>query len=235
MQLWIPTPGRRRESTAGFPFPTSRRAFVQWTGLSLFATAIACSDDNGSGVGPPPGGSIDLGTGDTAVLNYAYALEQLEAEFYTQVANAPFSGITPDEQAILTDIRDHEVVHRDFLKSALGSSAIPTLTFDLSTVNLNDRNSVLSAARTFEDLGVAAYNGAGRLLTNSDNLLNAGRIVSVEARHAAVIRELLDPGTDAFAGDVVDAQGRDRALPPSQVLSAAAPFFRQTISAGSLP
>ena len=58
-------------------------------------------------------------------------------------------------------------------------------------------------ARTFEDLGVSAYNGAGQLLTVAANLLTAGKIVSVEARHAAAIRDLLVPNSFA-ASDVVD-------------------------------
>jgi hypothetical protein len=36
---------------------------------------------------------VDLGAGDTGVLNYAYALEQLEAAFYTEVwSNIPTRG-----------------------------------------------------------------------------------------------------------------------------------------------
>ena len=35
------------------------------------------------------GGTVDLGQGDFAVLNFAYALEQLEAAFYTQVLQRP--------------------------------------------------------------------------------------------------------------------------------------------------
>ena len=50
---------------------------------------------------------------------------------------------------------------------------------------------VLTTARTFEDLGVSAYNGAGQLLALSPFLNHAGKIVSVEARHAATIRNLL--------------------------------------------
>ncbi|WP_315822624.1 ferritin-like domain-containing protein [Paraflavitalea speifideaquila] len=63
---------------------------------------------------------INLGSGDIGILNYAYALEQLEAAFYLQVIMTPFSGITATETALLTDIRDHEVAHREFFKKALG-------------------------------------------------------------------------------------------------------------------
>ena len=50
---------------------------------------------------------------------------------------------------------------------------------------------MLGTADVFENLGVAAYNGAGQLIKNVDYLAAAGSIVSVEARHAAAIRDLL--------------------------------------------
>src|SRR5206468_4523965 len=125
----------------------------------------------------------DIGTGDTAILNYAYALEQLEAAFYTQVVATPYSGISSAELSLLTDIRDHEVAHREFFKAALSSSAIRQLTPNFTSINFADRNSVLATAKSFEDLGVAAYNGAGALIKSADYLTLAGKIVSVEARH----------------------------------------------------
>ena len=116
----------------------------------------------------------------------------------------------PTRPSWLTDIRDHEVEHRDFLKKALGDKAIPDLEVDFSAVDFTSRDSVLGTAKMFEDLGVAAYNGAGKLIENADYLLAAGTIVSVEARHAAAIRDLLNLNSVAFAGDdVVDKNGLD--------------------------
>ena len=219
----------------GLARATSRRSFLQWSGVTLAVAAVGCSDSTTSNTTPNPSGSVDLGTGDTGVLNYAYALEQLEAAFYTQVvAGAYFSGAPAAEQTILTDIKNHEVIHRDFLKAALGSKAIADLTVDFTSVNFGDRASVLGTARTFEDLGVAAYNGAGHLITSPDYLLIAGKIVSVEARHAAAIRDLLQPASFA-ASDVVDANGLDKANTPAEVLAAADPFITTTVTANNLP
>lgn len=181
-------------------------------------------------------GGIDLGSGDVGVLNYAYALEQLEAAFYTLVTNSFYVGASDRERSLLSDIHAHEVAHRQFLKGALGSSAIPALDFNFSTVNFRDRQSVLTTARTFEDTGVAAYNGAGQLLRDPGHLLAAGRIVSVEARHAATLRDLLSPHTAAFAGDdIVDAFGLGAVDDPGDVLKAVAPFVRTQINASNLP
>ncbi|MEO8090817.1 MAG: ferritin-like domain-containing protein [Gemmatimonadales bacterium] len=220
---------------------TGRRKFVQWAGLTLGVVALGCSDDNGTN--PTPGdGEVNLGTGDTGVLNYAYALEQLEAAFYTEVlAGAYFAGAQADEKEILTDIRNHEVIHRDFLKAALGTSAIADLTVTFASVNMADRASVLGAAQTFEDLGVSAYNGAGQLLTDASNLLVAGKIVSVEARHAAAIRDLLVPKSSAvgsFAGDDTVDPTTGLEIPertPTAVLTAAATYVTTTINASGLP
>jgi hypothetical protein len=215
---------------------TSRRTFLHWSGVTVAVAALGCSDDD-SGVGPGPGsgGAVDLGSGDNGVLNYAYALEQLEAAFYTQVvAGAYYSAAPSNEQSILSDIRNHEVIHRDFLKVALGGAAIADLQVDFTSVNFGDRASVLGAARTFEDLGVAAYNGAGKLLTNPDYLLVAGKIVSVEARHAAAIRDLLQAHSFA-GGDVINANGLDQAKAPSEVLTAADGYITTEVTASNLP
>ena len=126
------------------------------------------------------------------VLNYAFALEQLEAAFYTQVvANGAFGSIfSAGERTVLTDLRDHEIVHREFFRTALSGAAIPDLSVDFSSIGFASRDSVLATAEASEDLGVGACNGAGRHLRSAVYLTLAGKIHSVEARHASEIRRL---------------------------------------------
>lgn len=218
----------------------SRRSFLKFGGATIVTTGLLVSgckefiDFIPEKPGPKPR-TVNLGKGDTGVLNYAYALEQLEAAFYTLVVAMPYGGMPSEEELILEDLRQHEVVHRDFLKAALGKDAITTLTFDFSSVDFSSRDSVLATAKTFEDLGVAAYNGAGKLLRNADLLLIAGKIVSVEARHAAAIRSVFDSDPKSFAGDdVIDENGLDRAFEPEMVLEAASPFIVNKINANQL-
>lgn len=215
----------------------SRRKFLRFSGMlgtTVIATGAitgltACDKDD-----DVDGSGINLGSGDTGILNYAYALEQLEAAFYTQVIASKFTGMTTAETSYLTDIRDHEIAHREFFKSALKTNAIPALEVDFSSVDFTSRNSVLGTAKAFEDLGVSAYNGAGKLLSDVNNLLIAGKIVSVEARHAALIRELITP--NSFAGsDVVNASGLDLARTPSEVLSIAGTYLKSKLNASNLP
>lgn len=180
---------------------------------------------------------IDLGSGDLGVLNYAYALEQLEAAFYTQVlAGAYYAGASDVEKRILEDLQQHEVAHREFFKAAISAvgEPIPTLEANFSSVDFGSRDSVLATAKVFENLGVAAYNGAGQLIENPTYLLIAGKIVSVEARHASVINNLINPGSTEFAS-TADVNGLDPALLPAAVLTAVAPFLITRLSAANLP
>ncbi|CAN5332536.1 hypothetical protein BH18GEM1_BH18GEM1_20250 [soil metagenome] len=217
----------------------TRREFLRVTGFGgavilLPAMFAACGDDDDL-LGPDPmrpEGEVvlDLST-DTGVLNFAYALEQLEAAFYTRAAQG-FSGsnLSPAEQAVLTDIRNHEVIHRDFLAAVLGGARIPNLVFDFSSLDFADRVSVLGAARVLEDTGVAAYNAAAKLLSDVNNLIVAGKIVSVEARHAAAVRDLLNPGSRDFAGpDVVDPSGLAQAIEPGFVIEGLLQFISTPI------
>lgn len=213
-----------------------RRKFLIFSTTAATAAVIGVSCDKDDDRPPMNNEGVNLGSGDTGVLNYAYALEQLEAAFYIQVMATPFSGITAMESEYLKDIRDHEIAHREFFKNALGSNKIPDLEVNFTGINFSSRDSVLGTAKAFEDLGVSAYNGAGKLLTSADFLLLAGKIVSVEARHAAIIRDIITPGGTAFAGsDVVNAQGLDLARMPAEVLTIAAPFIKTKINASNLP
>ncbi|MDJ1467826.1 ferritin-like domain-containing protein [Cytophagaceae bacterium NT2B1] len=222
--------------TKGMLTPMGRGSFLKYLGASAALTALVltgCKDDDDDMTIQ----GVNLGSGDTGILNYAYALEQLEAAFYSQVITSKYSGMSSAEQEILTEIRDHELVHRDFFKAALGSNAIGSLQVDFSSIDFTSRTAVLGAAKVFEDLGVSAYNGAGKLLQSADYLLIAGKIVSVEARHAAAIRDLLSPNSADFAGDdvVTASNGLDAAKAPADVLMAAKTYIKNTINASNLP
>jgi rubrerythrin len=221
----------------GMLVDSQRRSVLKWTGLAMASAAVFGVDLVGlnlqkafAEVGP-----VNLGSGDIGILNYAYALEQLEAAFYSEAVEKPYHGMTAYEHNVLVQIKGHEIEHRDFLKKALGEKRIPDLKPNFTAIDFNDRMGVLKTASTFEDLGVSAYNGAGAMLKDAKYLEAAGTIVSVEARHAAILRDILDPLGASFAGDdVVDANGLDVSRAPSQVLPLAAPFIATPISGTQL-
>jgi hypothetical protein len=229
----------------------TRRNFLRMLGVGgtialLPSVFAACGNDSTTGPGTSGSTTLDLST-DVGILNYAYALEQLEAGFYTAaVANGTvFNGLSAAEQELIADLRNHEVAHREFLRQVLGGSRIGDLAFNTTTIGdaISSREKLLMNAEVFEDLGVAAYNGAGKYLTSADLLTVAGKIVSVEARHAAAVRDARDTGDGTrFANaDVVDQSGTyaglDVKLEPGAVLTAVknANVVTTTVTVGKQP
>ncbi|HEY0038401.1 MAG TPA: ferritin-like domain-containing protein [Longimicrobium sp.] len=230
--------------------PAGRRTFLKWGGATVATAALllaGCSDEDTQTIvdvtptpatppapdpqNPSGAAAVTLNlTNDIGILNFAYALEQLEAAFYTAVVgNAAFATtFNAAERAVLTDLRDHEVIHREFFRAAIpaASRITDTLTPLFTSVNFGNRDSVLNTAMMFEDLGVGAYNGAGRFISDATYLTLAGKIVSVEARHAAAIRDLIAPKNGSFAPN-----DRDPAYTPQQVLALADPFIQNPVNA----
>ena len=125
----------------------SRRRFIKMSGLAFAGSTLlyACSEDDdfNPGMEPEPEPTpdpdpeaFDLGSGDVGILNYALALEQLEAAFYQMVLDGDyFAGASDEEKTIMTDLRNHEVIHREVLRTALNSvvdedMVIPELEFE---------------------------------------------------------------------------------------------------------
>ncbi len=143
-------------------------------------------------------------TSIVSVLNFALTLEHLEAEFYKAAVGR--AGLIPAGPGVaaLTTIRDHEIAHVAFLRTAIqgaGGTPVTMPTFDFTGGNGNNMgpyanvftnyDTLLAVAQAFEDTGVRAYKGqAANLMSNNDVLQAALRIHSVEARHAAHIRKM---------------------------------------------
>lgn len=235
-----------------------RRRFLKLSGAAAVGAGLffmtGCSDDDEVYVPPTEPIYFDLGGGNLGILNYAYALEQLEAAFYTQVVQGSYFASAPArEKTLFRDIYNHEVIHRDFFKTAINaavdqSMVLPTLEFDFSSVDFGSRDAVLGLSQVLEDTGVRAYNGAGQLIDVSDSagqtyLLLAGKIVSVEARHASAIRDLINPGSMDFAGDDIliglggTGPAFDKAAAPKTVLNEviATGFLKTQFTAFDLP
>ena len=214
---------------------STRRDFLLWSGVAAAAAATGCG--KGNPAKPPEDEGISLGSGDVAVLNYVYALEQLQAAFYTQVVAAPYAGMPADELQLMIDIRDHEVIHRQALKAMLGTNAIQDLSITFASVDFTSRASVLGAASNIEDIGVSAHGGATPLVTSASNLQFLSKIASVEGRHASALRDLRAPKTEAFAGDDVVSvyNGLENLRVPSEVLASTNTYIATRINRGNLP
>ena len=207
-----------------------RRSFLQYAGVGIAAISMGATscekEDQIEG--------IDLGSGDVGLLNYLYLLEQLEAAFYVQTTQSFYAGATDNEIDLINEIRDHEIAHREFFKNALGGVAIPAIEFDFSSITFTDRSRVLEAAKVFEDLGVSAYNGVGALMNDEKYLSVITKVVSVEARHAALIRDLISEGSFA-SSEIIDVNGLDKSLSPEEVLAIAGTYIKTIINVEDLP
>lgn len=187
------------------PEATDRRAFMRGAGLAAAGLAAAALLVPGRAEAAIP--SAIPGTGDIQVLNYALALEDLEANLYAQ-AILRLTGGGSDPQAAssvgaivglnvsgldVTYIQKFapvEAAHRDFLKTALGSAAITTLKpakYDFGIQNMT-RQQVLDLVLEAEATGVQAYLGAiPSFTTKSPYAQTAAAIQGTEARHTTVL------------------------------------------------
>jgi hypothetical protein len=186
------------------------------------------------------------GTGDIKVLNYALALEDLEADLYAQAlmrltnggSNALGTHITGlninQNQPDVLYVREFgkvEVEHRNFLQSALGGQAIPLFKYNFNMQNLS-RQQTLTLIYNAELLGVGAYLGAIQYFQTATYLQTAGAIQGTEARHTAVIAEIIDilfhetlpvaPLSSQFGGN---NNGLDAPVAPNTVLATVSPFI----------
>ena len=217
---------------------TTRRGFVRMLGAGGIVVLLpevfsACATTPAPGVMMADSGLMFDLRSDVGIFRLVHTLEQLEAAFYTAVvANANFTSFfNAAERELFTDLRNVEIVHREFLRTALGSQAVPDVTGSINAATLNSilasREGIIGAARLFEHLGVSGLNGAGKYLQDARNLLLAGKFVSVEARHAAALRDISPPAgvsaALAFASDdIVDGNGMDVKLEAGAVLDRAA-------------
>jgi hypothetical protein len=220
----------------------SRRSFLAGAGAVAATTALAgCSGGSKTTTTTttPPSSYTDAD-----VLNFALNLEYLEAQFYLYAATgqglagsdtsapsgytgsytqgtvtagsaAAVPGLTSAQQEILNEIAFEEQAHVKFLRSALGSAAVPMPSIDLSffgplavaatittaatgTGSFNPFSSFdyfLVGAFIFEDVGVTAYSGAAPLISaagvTAGYLTAAAGILAVEAYHAGYVRTSL--------------------------------------------
>lgn len=153
------------------------------------------------------------GTGDIKVLNYALALETLEADLYKQAiqrlttggTNAlgktiPGLGLASTEIDVsyLNKFAIVEAQHRDFLNGALGAASIigtgtngilrnAKFDFGLDDPTKNSRQQVIELMYTVEATGTAAYLGAIPSFSTKTYLSAAAGIQGTEARHTAIV------------------------------------------------
>jgi len=218
----------------------SRRSFLAGAGSVAAATAIAgCSSDaapaavSGYTDADILNFALNLEYLEASFYLYAATGSGLLASDMTAGSASPYqkvgsvttsgnisvtalAGLTTAQQQIVNEIAYEEQEHVRFLRSALGSAAVPMPNIDLTffsslavaaaipgfTVSgstafspFTSFNTFLLGSFIFEDVGVTAYAGAAPLISAkgvaAGYLDAAAGILAVEAYHAAYVRTTL--------------------------------------------
>jgi hypothetical protein len=211
-------------------------------GAAAALNLVGCGGNSTATPTPTPTPTPSAPT-DADILNFALNLEYLEAQFYLYAATgsglaasdttagsaspyktvgtvtageaAAVPDLTGPQQEILNEIAFEEQAHVRFLRSALGSAAVPMPDIDLSFFGPLAVAATITTAATgagsfnpfssfdyflvggfiFEDVGVTAYSGAAPLISAAGvaagYLTAAAGILAVEAYHAGYIRTSL--------------------------------------------
>lgn len=168
---------------------STRRDMLRVAGTMTMAVAVG-------GLASMPASAAD--GEQRSILGFALTLERLQVSFYAAAAERSY--LTGELAEFVRVVSGHERAHVALLENLLGPGAPPAPRLDM-TAALADARSFTTAAIAVEDLGVAGYDGQmprlGRVA-----LAATGEIVSVEARHAAWIRDITGLVPAPAAADV---------------------------------
>lgn len=192
--------------------PANRRSFLKGAGMAGVGLAGAALVGSRFALNPQQVQAASSYS-DPEILNFALNLEYLEAEFYAVstygatlvqlgvISESETSGPTTGGNMVknfgssplaflATGLRDDEIAHVLYLRSALGSEAVKKPAIDLSALGYgySSVDSWLELARQFEDVGISAYLGAAPLISSSTYLAAAAAILATEAQHSGSIR-----------------------------------------------
>jgi rubrerythrin len=196
----------------------SRRAFMGdaakvgagAAALGAVGSGVAAAEGGGSGSGGDNGDVSDVD-----ILNYALALEHLEAAYYNdfldQYSEGEVEGSAVAEYFArptlqystyqqIEDVRDHEEAHVDALSqtiSDLGGTPVEPANYEFPYSSIDE---FVAVADRVEAVGVSAYAGVAPMIDDDEVLAAALSIHSVEANHQTYFQllNLQRPAPNAF-------------------------------------
>jgi rubrerythrin len=186
---------RRAPGDADGPAGTTRahalRAAVAG-GVAVGAGALA-----GGWLRPPATAGQPSRAQDVRIFNVLLVLEEAQAAFYDATLRAGKLG--GDLLAFARTVAPQEREHVAFVQRLLGRSAARPPAFRFGDATSNPAHFQATAIE-LEEAAVATYIGQGANLTRP-SARDAARIVAVEARHAAWIRDLAGAEPAPHAAD----------------------------------
>jgi hypothetical protein len=155
---------------------------------------------------------------DPTVLNFAFAIEELESDFFSRVTRASgYNQLPPNVRSAFGLMGLQDDAHRELLESLrpefqarnAGTFETPNTSASrrpriFSYPSLNTRDQVLQTALDIKENALFTYHGAAALIGSKKLLGQAVAIAGVEGRHVSVLREMLglDPVPAPFEGAI---------------------------------
>ena len=215
--------------------PVGRRGFLRVSAASAATVALiattGCSTETPEPVAADPY-QLVLPSGDSGLFYYGYLLALALSTTYEKIVANPPTDLTAAERTLIFNMRDHQVVYRELFHYYIDPTTANTgpfpsdFSFNTASFTLTTRAGVLAAVQQLADLAAAAYPVLLPLFTSASAYPRAllVKTVSVQARHAATIRDLRTPGSFADSTVVDPATGQLRTKTPTEVVAALAPY-----------
>jgi hypothetical protein len=181
-------------------------------GALMPGTALA------SAIAPPPAtiGRLKLGHGDVRILNYALALEYLEAAFYNQAIRHHVAADDKQLRSFVKIAARDENSHVAYLKSLLKGAHIPEPKFGFGKAT-TDRKTFANTACAIETNGLHAYFGQMPNIKSREHLFALMSILTVEARHSGAM--------GLYLGQSIAPRPYDSGWTATRVINAIEPFI----------
>ena len=158
---------------------------------------------------------------DPTVLNFAFAIEELEADFFARAFRAPgFNQLSGAERSAFSVMAQQDESHKMLLESLRGPfNAKDAGNFETLNASesrrpriftypfLNSRDELLKTALDIKENALFTYHGAVGLVKNKSLLAVAAAVAGVEGRHVTILRDAmgLDPVPAPFEGAITAA------------------------------
>jgi hypothetical protein len=194
----------------------------------------------------PGHATFDVDT-DAGLINFAWAMTQFQQRFYENVTFRPFIGATslelsnPVFSAISKMGQQAQTQARVFTNTVPAEGRISdTLVFDFGTIDFTSRSAVYAFAINMEDKTAETFNALMLRASDPDTVTFLAKIASVEARHAAALRDLADiaagnsdtASRTSFAADslIPPATGLEPMTSPADYLALMTPYARTSLT-----
>lgn len=183
---------------AGGPRDTARTRAQALRAAAIGGAALGAGALLAGLVGPQTTAGRPSRAQDVRILDFLLVLEEAQAAFYAAALRG--GALSGDLLQFARTVWPQERQHVDFVREKLGREARAAPKFDFGEAT-TDAARFRATAIDLEEAAAAGYIGQGANLTR-DVMQDAARIVAVEARHAAWIRDLAGTDPAPRAADV---------------------------------